>query len=112
MEQFPVRQRPGAPGRNFNEANGDRTLAYNVLAIACSEIGSNRQNRANRFPTVVQYSLDMSLALLEIARITRPAALSILVVGREFVSSLPDHIDRMLGDAPGSEQDVLGRDWF
>lgn len=58
-------------------------LAFNVLAIARSEIGSNRQNRANRFLTVVQYSLDMSLALLEIARITRPEALSILVVGRE-----------------------------
>jgi len=58
-------------------------LAYNVLAIARSEIGSNRQNRANRFLTVVQYSLDMSLALLEIARVIRPAGLSILVVGRE-----------------------------
>ena len=58
-------------------------LAYNVLAIARSEIGSNRQNRANRFLTVVQYSLDMSLALLEIARVTHPGGLSILVVGRE-----------------------------
>ena len=58
-------------------------LAYDVLAIARSEIGSNRQNRANRFLTVVQYSLDMTLALLEIARVTRSAGLSILVVGRE-----------------------------
>ena len=58
-------------------------MAHNVLAIARSEIGSNRQNRANRFLTVVQYSLDMSLALLEIVRVTRSAGLSILVVGRE-----------------------------
>ena len=58
-------------------------LAYDVLQIARSEIGSNRQNRTNRFLTVIQYSLDMSLALREIARVTRPGALSILVVGRE-----------------------------
>ena len=58
-------------------------LAYDVLALARSEIGSNRQNRANRFLTVVQYSLDMSLALREIARTTRRGALSILVLGRE-----------------------------
>ncbi len=58
-------------------------MAHNVLAIARSEIGSNRQNRANRFLTVVQYSLDMSLALREIVRVIRPAGLSILVVGRE-----------------------------
>ena len=54
-----------------------------MLAIARSEIGSNRQNRTNRFLTVIQYSLDMALALLEIARTTRLGALSILVVGRE-----------------------------
>ena len=59
------------------------SLAYGVLAIARSEIGSNRQNRSNRFLTVIQYSLDMSLALLEMARTTRLGALSILVVGRE-----------------------------
>ena len=58
-------------------------LAYDVLTIARSEIGSNRQNRGNRFLTVIQYSLDMSLALREIARITRPGALAILVLGRE-----------------------------
>ena len=51
--------------------------------IARSEIGSNRQNRGNRFLTVIQYSLDMSLALREIARVTHPGSLSIVVVGRE-----------------------------
>ena len=46
-------------------------LDWNVLAVARSEIGSNRQNRGNRFLTVVQYALDMSLALREMARVAR-----------------------------------------
>ena len=58
-------------------------LAYDVLSVARSEIGSNRQNRGNRFLTVIQYSLDMSLALREVARVTRPGSLSIVVIGRE-----------------------------
>lgn len=58
-------------------------LDCDVLSIARSEIGSNRQNRGNRFLTVIQYSLDMSLALRELARVTRAGARVILVVGRE-----------------------------
>lgn len=58
-------------------------LAYDVLSVARSEIGSNRQNRGNRFLTVIQYSLDMSLAMREVARVTRPGSLSIVVIGRE-----------------------------
>lgn len=58
-------------------------LDWNVLAVARSEIGSNRQNRGNRFLTVVQYSLDMSLALREMARVARRGARLILVLGRE-----------------------------
>lgn len=58
-------------------------LAYDVLEIAPSEIGSNRKNRGNRFLTVIQYALDISLALREIARTTRPGSLSILILGRE-----------------------------
>ena len=58
-------------------------LEYNILAIAHSEIGSNRQNRGNRFRTVVQYALDMVLALREMARTAKAGALLILVVGRE-----------------------------
>lgn len=54
-----------------------------MLSVARSEIGSNRQNRGNRFLTVIQYSLDMSLALREVARVTRPGSLSIVVIGRE-----------------------------
>ena len=59
------------------------SMEWNVLAIACSEIGSNRQNRGNRFLTVIQYALDMVLSLREMARTAKPGALLILVVGRE-----------------------------
>ena len=58
-------------------------LDWDVLSFARSEIGSNRQNRANRFLTVIQYSLDMALALKELARVARPGARLILVLGRE-----------------------------
>ena len=58
-------------------------MKCNVLAIARSEIGSNRQNRGNRFLTVIQYSLDMVLSLREMARTARTGALLILVLGRE-----------------------------
>ena len=58
-------------------------LGWNVLSIAPSEIGSNRQNRGNRFVTVIQYALDMVLALREMARIAKPATRLILVLGRE-----------------------------
>ena len=58
-------------------------LAWNVLAIAQSEVGSNRQNRGNRFLTVIQYSLDMALALRQMACAARAGARLILVLGRE-----------------------------
>ena len=58
-------------------------LGWNVLAIASSEIGSNRQNRGNRFLTVIQYALDMALAIREMARVARPEARLILVLGRQ-----------------------------
>ena len=58
-------------------------LEWDVLSIARSEIGSNRQKRGNRFLTVIQYSLDMTLALLEMARVTKPGGRLILVLGRE-----------------------------
>ena len=58
-------------------------LEWDVLAVARSEIGSNRQNRGNRFLTVVQYSLDMALALREMARVARRGSRLILVLGRE-----------------------------
>jgi len=58
-------------------------MGWDVLANAPSEIGSNRQNRGNRFLTVIQYSLDMALALREMVRVSKSGARLILVVGRE-----------------------------
>ena len=58
-------------------------MGWNVLSNARSEIGSNRQNRGNRFLTVIQYSLDMALALREMVRVTRTGGRLILVLGRE-----------------------------
>lgn len=58
-------------------------LDCDVLDIARCEIGSNRHNRGNRFLTVIQYALDMTLALQEMARVTRCGGRLILVVGRE-----------------------------
>ena len=58
-------------------------LGWNVLSLAPSEIGSNRQNRGNRFVTVIQYALDMVLALREMARVAKPGTRLILVLGRE-----------------------------
>ena len=58
-------------------------LGWDVLKIAPSEIGSNRQNRGNRFLTVIQYALDMVLAIREMTRVARPGARLILVLGRE-----------------------------
>ena len=58
-------------------------MGWNVLTVARSEIGSNRQNRGNRFLTVIQYALDMTLALREMVRVTNTGARLILVLGRE-----------------------------
>lgn len=58
-------------------------MGWNALDYARSEIGSNRQNRANRYLTVIQYSLDMTLALWEMVRASRQGGLLILILGRE-----------------------------
>lgn len=58
-------------------------VGWNLLAIAKSEIGSNRKNRQNRFLTVVQYALDMLDALHEMRRLVCQDGRVILVVGRE-----------------------------
>ena len=58
-------------------------LGWEPLAAARSEFGSNRKHRQNRFLTVVQYCLDMAEALDEIARVCRPGAPVVVVVGRE-----------------------------
>lgn len=59
------------------------TLGWDVLRVAKSEIGSNRANRGNRFLTVIQYCVDMAAALSELARVLRPAARALLIVGYE-----------------------------
>ena len=43
-------------------------LGYDILAIAKKEVGSNRRNRGNRFLTVIDYCLDMSLAIKDMIR--------------------------------------------
>ncbi len=58
-------------------------LGWDVLRVARSEIGSNRANRGNRFHTVVQYCIDMATVLKELARVLRPEARAVLVVGYE-----------------------------
>ena len=58
-------------------------LGYDVLRIARKEIGSNRKNRGNRFLTVIEYCVDMSLALKEMIRVCKENSRIILVVGKE-----------------------------
>jgi len=74
------------------------TLGYRPLAIAQSEIGANRKHRQNRLLTVIQYCLDMSLALDELARVLRPQAQAVMVIGRESrVRKLPFDNGELLG---------------
>lgn len=66
-----------------NFRTGVELLGWNPLIVARSEIGSNRKFRQNRFLTVIQYSIDMTLALAQICRVCRPNARMILILGRE-----------------------------
>lgn len=58
-------------------------LGWRPLAVAQSEIGSNRKYRGNRFLTVIQYCIDMLLALQELRRVATHTARVVMVVGRE-----------------------------
>jgi DNA modification methylase len=58
-------------------------LGWFPLNAAKSEIGANRKFRQNRFLTVVQYAQDLGQTLDELARIMRPNALGVMIVGRE-----------------------------
>lgn len=58
-------------------------LGYDVLKIAKKELGSNRKNRGNRFLTVVEYCIDMSLIIRDMIRVSKENSRFILVVGRE-----------------------------
>jgi DNA modification methylase len=56
---------------------------FDILKVAHSEFGSNRKNRGNRFKTVVQYCLDMELALSSFWKALKPNGKMVLVLGRE-----------------------------
>ena len=58
-------------------------LGWDLLRVARSEIGSNRANRGNRFYTVIQYCIDMTTALQELARVLKPDGRAIIIVGYE-----------------------------
>ena len=58
-------------------------LGWDLLAVARSEIGSNRKHRGNRFLTVVQYCLDMTDVLRELQRVCKDGSRVVVVVGRE-----------------------------
>ena len=58
-------------------------LGWDLLRVARSEIGSNRANRGNRFYTVIQYCIDMTKALGELARVLKPGGRAIIIVGYE-----------------------------
>ena len=62
---------------------GVESLGYLPLRVATSEIGANRKHRQNRLMTVVQYCLDMSMSLDEMALVTRPGGELVLIIGRE-----------------------------
>lgn len=73
-------------------------LGWDLLAVAKSEIGSNRKHRANRFLTVVQYCLDMSQVFGELERVCRKSARVIVIVGRESrVRFTPFYIGEIVG---------------
>jgi DNA modification methylase len=72
-------------------------LGWDLLRVAKSEIGSNRANRGNRFYTVVQYCIDMANVLKELARVMKPGARAVLIVGYE---------SRVLG-APFHNADIV-----
>ena len=71
----------------FNYHHNYRTsvemLGWKPLISAKSEIGANRKFRQNRFLTVIQYCIDMSLSLSELVRVCRDTARMVFVVGRE-----------------------------
>ena len=59
------------------------TFHFDLLKVAQSEFGSNRKNRGNRFKTVIQYCLDMELAIRSFWIALKPNAKIVLVLGRE-----------------------------
>ena len=68
---------------HHNLRAGVESLGWKPLVVARSEIGANRKFRQNRFLTVVQYSIDMALALAELRRVCKDNARIMLILGRE-----------------------------
>ena len=68
---------------HHNLRAGIESLGWNPLVVARSEVGANRKFRQNRFLTVVQYCMDMALALAELSRVCRNDARILLILGRE-----------------------------
>ncbi|AKD37304.1 MULTISPECIES: DNA methyltransferase [Bacillus subtilis group] len=70
---------------NYHQNNREAMefVGWNVLEVAKSEMGSNRKHRQNRFLTVIQYSMDILEALIEMRRLLTPSGRVIIVVGRE-----------------------------
>lgn len=58
-------------------------LGYLPLNSARAEIGANRKFRMNRYITVVQYCIDISLFLIEAARVLKQGRPLTIVLGRE-----------------------------
>ena len=57
-------------------------MGHDILNIAISEIGSNRKNRGNRFLSVIQYCIDITLLLNNIIYFMKDEARFIFVIGR------------------------------
>lgn len=68
---------------HHNYRSSVEMLGWKPLVSAKSEIGANRKFRQNRFLTVVQYCIDMSISLTELVRVCRDTGRIVFVVGRE-----------------------------
>jgi DNA modification methylase len=78
-------------------------LGIDLLKVAESEIGSNRKNRANRFRTVIQYTLDMEQCLASFALTLKRHGTLILVVGHQSnIRGIPFSNSSILRDLAAS----------
>ncbi len=68
---------------HHNLRTGIESLGWKPLLVSRSEIGANRKFRQNRFLTVIQYCIDMALALAELRRVCNENARILLILGRE-----------------------------
>jgi len=72
---------------------------HDVLEVAQSEFGSNRKNRGNRFKTVIQYCIDMELAIRAMWEALKPNGMLIVVLGRESnVRGIPFYNGRLISE--------------